>query len=88
MKCFRRQGIKFPRRSNGGPRPGQLIWGQLTQSLALQVLHNPRYAGAFCFGRTRYRIGSDGQKTSMALPQDQWQVLIKDKHQGYISWEQ
>jgi len=88
VRHFRRQGIKFPRRGNTGPRPGPLLWGQLTQSLALQILHNPQYAGAFCFGRTRSVILPDGRKTSITLPRDQWQVLIRDKHQGYITWEQ
>jgi hypothetical protein len=88
VKEFRRQGIGFPRRRSAGPNAGTLIWGQLTRSLALQTLHNPRYAGAFCHGRTRCRLGADGRKFSTTLPRDQWQVLIKARHEGYIDWEQ
>jgi hypothetical protein len=30
-----------------------LIWQTLRHSKALDTLHNPRYAGAFCFGKSR-----------------------------------
>ena len=53
VKHFRQSGLRFPRRLRGGPNKGQLIWGSLGHSRALQILRNPRYAGAFVFGRTR-----------------------------------
>lgn len=84
VKEFRRQGLLFPRQTNAG----EVIWAQLTHSLALGVLHNPRYAGAFCFGRNACRTGLGGRKRYQSLPRDQWQVLVKDKHPGYITWEQ
>ena len=84
VREFRRQQLKFPRRTN----TGQLVWRELNQSLALEILHNPRYAGAYCFGRTACRSGIDGRKKYRILPRDQWQVLIKDMHPGYITWEQ
>jgi hypothetical protein len=65
-----------------------LAWTPLTHSLARAVLHNPRYAGAYCFGRHACRNGIDGRKKYRPLPRDQWQVLIKDHHPGYITWEQ
>lgn len=83
VKEFRRLELKFPRQTSSG----ELIWAQLTHSLALSTLHNPRYAGAFCFGRNSCRTGIGGRKRYRKLPMDQWQVLIKDKHAGYISWE-
>jgi len=84
VRDFRRQALRFPRRTT----TGGLAWTQLTQSLALGVLHNPRYAGAFCFGRKSCRIGVGGQKRYRTLPRDQWQALVKDMHPGYITWEQ
>ena len=39
--------------SDAASRKGELIWGALDHSRALQMLHNPRYAGAFAYGRTR-----------------------------------
>lgn len=85
---FRRESLQFPRRLRTGARKGELIWGELRLSQALHLLHNPRYAGAFFFGRTRTRTWPDGEKRTRVLPQDNWLVLIPDLHAGYISWEE
>ncbi len=86
VKGFRRKGLLFPRRPKKGPRKGDLFWVQLTHSRALQVLHNPRYAGAFVFGRTRSFKDANGGGRYQKQPRDQW-ILIPDVHEGYISWE-
>jgi len=54
----------------------------------LQVLHNPRYAGAFFFGRTRTRMGLEGMSCTQLLPREDWLVLIPQAHVGYITWEE
>ena len=54
----------------------------------LRVLHNPRYAGAFCFGRTRWRKRPGDRLQIERLPREQWIALLPDAHPGYISWEQ
>lgn len=85
---FRRAGLRFPRRLRTGARKGELVWGELQLSRALQILHNPRYAGAFFFGRTRTRTWPDGEKRTRVLPREEWLVLIPNLHVGYISWEE
>jgi DNA invertase Pin-like site-specific DNA recombinase len=87
IKAFHQQGLLFPRRLKKGPHKGDLLWAELTHSRALQVLHNPRYAGAFVFGRTRTRTKPDGGDSFQKLPRDQW-ILLPGVHAGYISWEQ
>jgi DNA invertase Pin-like site-specific DNA recombinase len=84
---FKREGLRFPRRLHTGARKGELVWGELQLSRALQILHNPRYAGAFFFGKTRTRTWPDGEKRTRVLPQEDWLVLIPNLHVGYISWE-
>jgi hypothetical protein len=79
VKLFRREGWKFPRKLRKGPGKGEMVWGELEHSRALQLLHNPRYAGAFVFGRTRQL---------KQQPQDQWHTFLPDAHDGYITWEQ
>jgi hypothetical protein len=59
----------------------------LQHSAVLKVLRNPRYAGAFCFGRTQARKHADGSLHILSLPQEQWLFLIREVHAGYISWE-
>jgi DNA invertase Pin-like site-specific DNA recombinase len=87
VKYFRENGIKFPRKLRKGPNKGDVIWGDLVHHRTLQILHSPRYAGAFCFGQTRTRKLADGTTKYEKLPRDQWHTILKDVHAGYISWE-
>ncbi len=85
VKAFDQEGVRFPRRGKAGK--GDIVWEKLVHSRALQTLHNPRYAGAFVFGRTRSWRDAEGKQRYEVLPPDQWQVTNKDAHVGYISWE-
>lgn len=86
------KGRRFPKRAYGGAWAGELRWGELTHPRVLGVLSNPAYAGAYVFGRYRSRraVRPDGTITTTVteLPRSEWPVLIRDHHQGYISWEQ
>lgn len=88
VKHFRQQGWKFPRKLRRGVHKGTIVWGELVHSRALQLLHNPRYAGAFFFGRSRQRKKGDGHVDFRRLPPDQWHTLLPDTHVGYITWDQ
>ena len=88
VKYFREQGLLFPRRLRRGVRKGELVWGTLVHSRVLQVLHNPRYAGAFVHGRTRWCRSRNGGKTCRRLPLEEWYALLPETHAGYIAWEQ
>jgi DNA invertase Pin-like site-specific DNA recombinase len=89
VREFRRQGWLFPRHQRSGPDHEQVVWKQLSYPLVTKILHNPRYAGAFVYGRTAARPSANGQHGAVRrLPLDQWQVLIKAAHPGYLSWEQ
>lgn len=85
---FRRENLQFPRRERCGTHKGELIWGKPSLSRILQVLHNPRYAGTFFFGRTRTRTWPDGSHHTQMLPKEEWLVLIPNIHVGYISWDE
>ncbi len=87
IKAFRQKGLLFPRRLKNGPNKGALVWAELVHSRALHILHNPRFAGAFVYGRSRTRPMANGGTSYTKLPREQW-MLIKDAHPGYISWEQ
>jgi DNA invertase Pin-like site-specific DNA recombinase len=88
IKYFRKHGLLFPRRLTGGARKGEIAWAPLALSRAADALHNPWYAGAYVYGRGRWRKLPNGRVRHERLPQEQWQVLIRDAHPGYISWEQ
>lgn len=86
VRAFREQGLRIPRRIRRGPHCGELHWVPLVHSRALQILHNPRYAGAFFYGRYRTRRGVDGRYHGQRLPRAQWTAFFPDAHPGYLSW--
>jgi DNA invertase Pin-like site-specific DNA recombinase len=88
VRAFREQGVRFPQRLRKGPHKGEVVWGQLEHAQALHLLHNPRFAGAFAYGRRRTRKLADGKEHTTCRPRDEWIALIRDAHEGYISWEE
>jgi Recombinase/Recombinase zinc beta ribbon domain len=88
VKLFHDQGLRFPRRIRKGVNKGELHWVRAGHSRILQVLHNPRYAGAFVYGRVRTRRLPDGKHSTRKVPRSEWQFVIPGTHSGYITWEQ
>ncbi len=86
VQAFRKEGLKFPKRGQAGS--GEIIWQELTEAMALDTLHNPRYAGAYCFGRSRHWKDAQGKCHSKDLPLEQWRYVLKDAHPGYLTWDQ
>jgi len=54
----------------------------------LRVLHNPRYAGAFTFGRYRHHKRPSGKWSSTLLPREEWIAFIPGAHPGYITLDE
>jgi DNA invertase Pin-like site-specific DNA recombinase len=88
VRTIREQEVAFPRRLRKGPHKGELVWGALDHAQALHLLHNPRYAGAFAYGRRRTRKGVDGKEHTQLRPREEWIALICDAHESYLSWEE
>ena len=86
VKHFRDEKLNFPHRTPGGAHKGELLWKPLTHSRVVRILHNPRYAGAYVFGRNRTQRRSGGRIERKRLKQDEWTVLLPDAHPGYITW--
>jgi hypothetical protein len=88
VQAFAAEQLRFPARIRTGPHKGELAWMPLRHWRVLRTLHNPRYAGAFVYGRRRERKTPQGRRTFETVPQDQWVALIHDAHPGYITWQQ
>ena len=89
VRYFQQQQVAWPQRVIKGLRAGVLVFGELERHRVLDILHNPRYAGAYVYGRTRQRkVCLTGQARYRRLPRDEWRVFLPDAHAGYISWEQ
>jgi DNA invertase Pin-like site-specific DNA recombinase len=70
----------------------RLIWRRPTSGDIQRLLENPVYAGAYVYGRRQVEEKLDEslkpKKRMKAMDRDQWHALLKDHHEGYISWEQ
>jgi len=84
----RRKDAVFPWRHLKGPRKGELDWKPLQHHTVLRVLHNPRYAGAFTYGRHRHQKRPNGKWSATMLPREEWISFIPDAHPGYITLEE
>ena len=87
-KWFRAEGLRLPSRPLSGPARGELHWNLPDHARVTRVLKNPRYAGAFSYGRTTQRRQADGNVQHVTLPREQWQVCIPALHEGFITWEE
>jgi DNA invertase Pin-like site-specific DNA recombinase len=87
VRAFREANLLFPRRLRGGSQQGELLWQKADFNATLFVLHNPRYAGAFAYGKTRTRRTLNGVHR-IKLPQQEWYTLLPGAHPGYITWEE
>lgn len=85
VKAFRKEGIHFPSRIRNQKTT---IFQPLTLSTAIRALNNPRYAGAYVYGRRQYRRAADGKTLQRKREQGDWLARIPDAHPGYITWEQ
>ena len=88
VRAFRAEGLTFPWRHRAGPRKGELDWKPLSHHVVLRILHNPRYAGAFTFGRRRDQVLPGGKHRSIKVPRQEWISFIPGAHPGYITMNQ
>jgi len=83
--------IHFPRPSDG-KRMINLEWHSIRYRNVISVLKNPFYAGAYVYGKSEKRIeivdGHPRRSYGHGKPLEQWEVLLKDHHEGYIGWSE
>jgi DNA invertase Pin-like site-specific DNA recombinase len=87
---FRSEGLPFPLQTTPAGMSGPIRWVAPTYHALHEILTNPVYAGAYTYGKTRYEryVNEQGvvRKRMRHLPMDQWSVLIRDHHPGFIDW--
>ena len=88
VKAFNTAGLSFPWRHRMGPRKGEIDWKPLAHHVVLRILHNPRYAGAFTFGRHRDIKLPGGKLSRTALPREERISFLPGAHPGYITLDQ
>jgi Recombinase len=85
---LRDQGPQLPLQTSAH---AEIRWVEASYHAIHQVLSNPVYAGAYVYGKTRTEMtlepSGSRRKRIRHPPRDQWQVLIKEHHRGYIDWQ-
>ena len=83
VKVFRNESLLFPSRLRNS---ATTVFRPLTASTAIRTLNNPRYAGAYAYGRRHYRRAADGKKILRKRDCTDWLACIPNAHPGYITW--
>lgn len=75
-----------------GPQGRHVEWRLPVYNTVHNLLSNPIYAGAYAFGRrttkTEVVDGRARKRDGVPLAQEQWMVLLREHHEGYIPWDQ
>ena len=87
---LREEGIALPVKCLSTAEERRIVWRLPLYNTVHNILTNPIYAGAYAFGRTMSKVSvEEGRKRvrrGVRRPLAEWDVLLKDQHEGYISW--
>ena len=88
---LRREGVRLPAAALDGEAWGT-AWRLPTYGAVHRMLTNPVYAGAYAYGRTGSRTtvenGRKRVRRGLRRARADWEVLIRDHHEGYVAWEE
>jgi len=93
VKHCAEHGLQIPARLWTRQHKGEVVWTPLRHARVLSMLHNPCYAGAYVYGRTksrtRLRPGEAPRlkARSRRVPRVDWPIVLRDPHVGYLSGE-
>src|SRR5919109_1412027 len=94
VKHFADHRLQIPDRLWQRACRDDVVWRPLRHARVLSMLHNPFYAGAYVYGRTTTRrrpLPGEAPRikgSSRQVKREEWAILLRDHHPGYISWEQ
>lgn len=92
LRYLARNGIQLGVRVTQGPGKGTLEWRRANRLTLQNLLRNPIYAGAYVYGRRptdpRRKKAGRPRTGRIVAGQEEWEVLLKDQHPAYISWDQ
>jgi excisionase family DNA binding protein len=81
--------VHFPRPSDG-KKLVAFEWTPIRYRNVISVLKNPFYAGVYAYGKSEKRTeivdGRARKSYGHGKPLEEWEVLLKDHHDGYIDW--
>jgi excisionase family DNA binding protein len=88
LKRLQEEQLLLPRK---GSTDHAVRWVRPYYKALYDTLTNPIYTGAYVYGRTRIVKALDAQGNARSRQKKQalesWDVLIRDHHPAYVSWE-
>lgn len=88
---FRQEGVELPCVPQHSRGYG-VVWRVPTYNAIAQILTNPVYSGAYVYGRSKSRtVIENGRKRTRVCYRsapEEWDIVLKEHHAGYVSWEQ
>ena len=86
-----RDGVHFPRPLDGKSTV-HFEWTRIRYRNVIALLKNPFYAGVYAYGKSERRTaivdGRVRRSYGHGKPLEQWEVMLKDHHEGYIEWSE
>ncbi|WP_313904299.1 recombinase family protein [Rhizobium leguminosarum] len=83
--------IHFPRPSDER-RMTNFVWTPVRYRNVIGILKNPFYAGVYVYGKSEKRTaivdGRARRSYGHGKPAGTWEVMIRDHHEGYITWDE
>lgn len=84
-------GVHFPRPLDGKSMV-HFEWTRIRYRNVMALLKNPFYAGVYAYGKSERRTaivdGRVRRSYGHGKPLEQWEVMLKDHHEGYIEWSE
>lgn len=81
--------VHFPRPTDG-KKLVSFDWSPIRYRNVISILKNPFYAGAYVYGKSEKRTalvdGRVRKSYGHGKPFGQWEVMLKEHHEGYIDW--
>lgn len=86
LRYLRRAGLELPYRAIHRGLGTVVGWHRPSYDALYQVLTNPVYAGAYCFGKRQTRVDPLAHSRRVVrVEQENWAVFLPDHHPGYLS---
>ncbi|MCK9988403.1 MAG: hypothetical protein AzoDbin1_04875 [Azoarcus sp.] len=89
LRSLRAEQVHFPRPSDGRTLT-HFDWTPIRYRNVISVLKNPFYAGAYAYGKSGKQTaivdGRARKSYKHRKPFEEWDVLLKEHHEGYIDW--
>ena len=87
---FRQERMTLPAVSYTVGDGRSIVWKLPVYNTIRHILTNPIYAGAYAFGRTGSRVTIEAGRKRVVRgfkrERTEWEVLLTDHHEGYLSW--